>query len=307
MKKFIPIISFLLMVSTIYSASVGLIPAMVSFDFLPPGYTFDMHKKANEHILIPNDNEIPIRFKVTLQASKAPNSLLPGYENFPDVSWCKIVPDTVTVMPFDTGRVNLVISIPQDSIYLNQYWELGVLVQAEEQLEVESANVKFGIIPSVRGSYLISTLPNGVVNPTPKPTGIVPSAQFITVDDAIEGTELKFKIYNNDTTGHDYVIEPYEFPEFEWYDIRLAIQNTGENKPGKTKWLKVSKGFLFFKKNVVHIEPGEFAEWSVKVKLPNKPEIREAPGWDLVVKILPEGEKAHSGIFRIVIQKEIPK
>ncbi len=133
----------------------------------------------------------------------------------------------------------------------------------------------------------------------------MPSAAFITTDEAIAGKELTFKIFNNDTVPHDYVIEPYEFPHFEEYDIRLAIQNLGDNKPGDPKWLKVSHGFLFFKKNTVHIEPGESAEWTVSVKLPDKPEIREAPGWDLVVKILPEGKKEHSGLFRISIQKKL--
>ncbi len=304
MRK-IKIAAFVLGITAVsFAASVGLVPAIVSFDFLPPGYTFNMEKKAGTPILIPNDNDVPIVFRVSFEANKPAKSLLPGYENFPDVSWCKAVPETVTVAPHDTGRVNLIISIPNDRNLVNQYWELGVVVSTERALEMKSGGVQFGIFPSVRGSYLISTLPDENVNPKSKPTAIVPSARFISTEDAITGKELKFKIFNNDTVAHNYVIEPYEFPHFSKYDVRLAIQTLGDNKPGDVSWLKVSKGFLFFKKNTVQVPPGGSAEWSVRVKLPDTQEIREAPGWDLVVKILPEGKKEHSGIFRIVIQKD---
>lgn len=305
MSKISSMLLFMGMVGLVvtFAATVGIVPAIVSFDFLPPGYVFDMEKKAGTPILIPNDNDIPIRFKVSFEANKPPRSLLPGYENFPDISWCKAVPETVTVAPHDTGKVNLIIEIPNDSLLYNQYWELGVVVSPQKAMEMRAGGVQFGVFPSVRGSYLISTLPNPRINPVKKPTGIVPSAAFINTDEAIKGKSLKFKIFNNDTVPHDYVIEPYEFPHLEKYDVRLAIQNLGDNKPGDTKWLKVSQGFLFFKKNTVHVEPGQSAEWTVSVKLPDTPEVREAPGWDLVVKILPEGKKEHSGIFRIVIQK----
>ena len=304
MRSLITVVFIIFLSSLVFGASVGLVPALVSFDFIPPGYTFDMAKKTGTPILIPNQNDFPVKYTISFEANKAPGQLLPGYENFPDVSWCKAIPETITVMANDTGKVNLVFTIPKDAKYLNQSWELGVIVQAKKGIEAESGGVKFGIFPSVRGSYLISTLPDIKINPKDKPTGIVPMAKFISLDEAITGKELSFKIFNNDTTAHDYTIEPYEFPHFEWYDVRLAIQTTGDNEPGDIKWLKVSKGFLFFKKNVVHIEPGQSAEWTVQVKLPDKKEIREAKGFDFVVKILPEGKKAHSGIFRIVIQNK---
>ncbi len=133
---------------------------------------------------------------------------------------------------------------------------------------------------------------------------MVPSAEWLDIEKAIKGEEIFFEIYNNDTVAHDYKIEPYEFPHFELYEVRLSIQPTGDNEPGETRWLNVSKGFLFFKNNTVHIEPGQSAQWFAKVKLPDKKEIREAPGWDLVVKILPDGNEKHSGLFRIVIVKK---
>jgi len=289
-------------VSVVFGASVGVVPAIVSFDFLPPGYTFNMEKKAGTPILIPNDNDVPLVFQVSFEANKPPKSLLPGYENFPDISWCKAIPETVIVQPHDTGRVNLIIEIPNDPQLCNQYWELGVVVSTKRALEMKAGGVQFGIFPSVRGSYLISTLPKEGVNPKSKPTAVVPSAAFISTDEAIAGKKLTFKIFNNDTVPHNYVIEPYEFPHFPKYDVRLAIQNLGDNKPGDLGWISVSKGFLFFKKNTVRLNPGEFAEWTVSVKLPDKPEVRQAPGWDFVVKVLPEGKKEHSGIFRICVQ-----
>jgi len=303
MRNFITVAFIVFLASLVFGASVGMVPALVSFDFLPPGYTFDMQKKAGTPILIPNENDFPVKYTISFEANKSPDELLPGYENFPDVGWCKAIPESITVMANDTGKVNLVFTIPKDDKELNRSWELGVIVQAKQGLEMKTGGVSFGVFPSVRGSYLISTLPGAETNPKDKPTGIAPMAEFIKLDEAIAGKELSFKIYNNDTVGHDYTIEPYEFPNFDWFDVRLSIQTTGDNEPGKIDWLKVYKGFLFFKKNVIHIDANQSAEWSVNVNLPNKKEIRDAKGFDFVVKILPDGNKAHSGIFRIVIQK----
>jgi len=287
-----------------FPGSIEILPAIVSFDFVPPGFVFDMEKKAGVSIMIPNDNNVRLQYSIALSNAKNPGSLLPGYENFPDVSWCKIIPDTaIWVEANDTGRINLVFKIPEEPRYYNQYWELGVSVEAKQGLEVKSGGVSLGIIPSIMGSYLISTSAKEGINPIDKPTGIVPSAAWLKTDEAIKGKNLTFTIYNNDKIAHEYVIEPYTFPKFEWYDVRLAIQNLGDSKPGEDSWVKTAKGFLFFKSNKVRIESGKTAEWTVKVAIPNTKDVKEAPGWDLVVKVLPEGNKEHSGIFRIVIEK----
>ncbi len=302
MSRLQTILFVFLLCGVALGASVEILPAIVSFDFIPPGYDFDMRKKAGVPIYIPNNNDVSMEFSVSLTASKPPDALLPGYENFPDLSWCRVEPAKVKVEPGDTGEVNLIFRIPPDSGYYNQYWELGVVVQSSRVVSVSTPQVQFGILPSIRGSYLISTTPKPGINPKGRLTGIAPSAAWLTKDEAIKGKELTFTIYNNDTVAHDYVIEPYEFPKFKWYDIRLAIQLFEDHKAGDIKWLKVSKGFLFFKKNTVHVEPGGSAEWTVGIKLPDTEEVRSTPGWDFVVKILPEGKKAHSGIFRITVQ-----
>ena len=304
MKKLIVLIIFTLYLSLIWSASIEILPAIVSFDFIPPGYTFNMEAKSGTPILIPNNNDSKIQFSVSFSAKKSPHSLLPGYTNFPDVSWCRLEPDTaIWVEPHDTGRVNLIFTIPNKPEYYNQYWELGVVIAAKQGVQTKVGGVSMGIFPSVMGSYLISTLPNPKAQPVDKLTAVVPSAAFLKTDEAIKGKDLTFKIYNNDTVPHDYVIKPYEFPHFEWYDVRLAIQLLGDHKEGKLSWLKTSHGFLFFKKNTVHLEPGESADWTVSVKLPDKKEVKEAPGWDFVVQVLPENSKENSGIFRISIEK----
>ncbi len=305
MKNFIIPVILVLCSSFLFGASIEILPALVSFDFIPPGYTFNMEAKTGTPILVPNNNDAKLQFSVSFSAQKAPNSLLPGYTNFPDVSWCHIEPDTdIWVAAHDTGRVNLFFRIPDDPKYLNQYWELGVVVAGKQGIKTKSGGVSMGIIPSVMGSYLISTLPNPKAQPADRLTSIVPSAAFLKTDEAIKGKDLTFSIYNNDTVPHDYVIKPYEFPHFEWYDVRLSIQFLGEHKEGKLSWLKTSHGFLFFKKNTVHLEPGQSAQWTVSVKLPNNKEVKEAPGWDLVVKILPDNSKENSGIFRISIDND---
>lgn len=297
----------LLFVSLVFATSIEILPGIASFDFLPIGYSFDMKKTSGTMIAIPNHNDVPIQYQVLFSNNKEVGSLLPGYANFPDISWCKVIPDTpIWVQPHDTGWVNLVINIPNKPEYLNQYWELGVVVTPLQGMSMQVGGVQIGITPTVMGSFLISTMPAADVNPKGRKTGITPSAVNITTDDAIKGRRFTFTIFNNDSVAHEYHIVPYEFPIFPAHDVKLSIQVFTNHEIGDISCLKYKKGFLFFKKNIIRVEPGKSAQWTVDLKMPDKPEIKEKEGWDFVIQILPEGQKIDSGIFRITTHKKIP-
>ncbi len=296
MRKVIHVlVGFALAASVACAATVSLLPGIVSFDFLPPGVKFDMKAQTGIPLYLPNENEYPIVYKMSLEGGKSPEHLLPGYTNFPDFSWCRIEPESIVVQPNDTGEVNLYIDLPNDPKLCNRHWEIGVVAKSASGMTLSAGAVNFGIFPSVRGSVLISTKPDNTYNPTDVSAVVAPSAKFVPLSAALSGTDYVFTLFNNDTVAHEYTVESYKFPEEGPGGIRLSIQATGEHLSGKTDWIKPVDA------PKVTVPAKQSKVVKINIKIPDTPEVRAADGVDCVMQFLPEGNRANSAICRFIV------
>jgi hypothetical protein len=111
--------------------NVGVVPAEVRINGLPPGTTREFE------LVIRNNDAVPRVF--TLASSPPPN----GEEKeestpLPDVSWIEFSPDQIEVAPYDEATVTVTLAIPRDQNWTSQDWEtwLGVTAQSTDLLGV---------------------------------------------------------------------------------------------------------------------------------------------------------------------------
>jgi hypothetical protein len=112
--------------------NIGVVPAEVRIDGLPPGATREFE------LTIHNNDAVPRVF--TLASSPPPDGeQREKRTQLPDVRWIHFTPDQIEVAPHDEATVTVTLAVPRDQNWTGQRWEiwLGVTAQSSALLGVK--------------------------------------------------------------------------------------------------------------------------------------------------------------------------
>ena len=132
----------------------------------------------------------------------------PGYEEFPDASWCRLDKTELEVPAKGVGKANLFINVPDKPENYNRRWMLAVVCGQKPKEQVAGA-AGAGIRLATRVG--IETLPNANVDGTGNgAVALIPSV--LAYQDCVPGETFipVVKVRNNDKVDHQFTVQRLE-------------------------------------------------------------------------------------------------
>ncbi len=107
-------------------------PPLALFQDIPPGFEVDLKKVGQFSFRVANRSKNPQSYVLSIEAPPTDNrkSWEYGYEPIPDLSWCKMHKDEITVPGATTEKVSLTIQIPEKPENYNRKFLFYVRIQS---------------------------------------------------------------------------------------------------------------------------------------------------------------------------------
>lgn len=214
----------------------------------------------------------------TLKPSEVKKNWIKGYTEIPDPNWFYYEKDTISIPANSTGKTRMYLNIPDEEKYYNQCWMVYALVTTKT---AQGSMFKMAIKPN----YSIETVSKADISERPHGIlGLVPG--ILTIENR---QKALFKIYNNDTVKHEYVVGSY-IPKQSFSKQSITL-SSGYEWVKNTNWVTLSH-------TKVLINPGEIKEVEVKVEVPEKERALD-PGWESIIMV--EQDQGLPRFVRILI------
>ena len=309
MRKVVSILFFLgLTTRSLFSLGVGMEPVIIDIGGITPGTSYNLEADAGISINLLGDKASVLGYELKISS---PKSVFKGFLPLPDPEWIKLPRDTITVMPQDTGKLNMVISIPDSEGYYNQAWMFKVTAKAYPGgfgKETALKGTGMGIRLAVSSYYIIETAPKP--EPELPPDGVIavaPSKLYTTCKLGGE-VEKEITIFNNDTIPREFTLVSFIPPPADTlsYNFRIEPSEPRNFYPEDASWVvpKKRRFLLIFKKPPkIILAPGESVSYPVKIHLPDDKELL-SNNWEVLLFLVPKGEARLRRFVRVVITPE---
>ena len=274
-----------------------------------PGGTLTFVRAFDTDVRLPslfvvNVNESPMDYELKVVSSK----LLSGYFPVPDVEWVILGSTELTIDPYDTVEIPIMINVPDDSVNFNRAWSFDVQVT---QTPVKRERAGFAMLQlGAKSTWLLETksVSDYIPKPSDEPMAVSPGIWFVDFEGEEETKgEIPIEFRNDSDVEHTYYFEVYNTPDYgdsirgQKLDI-IPMFAYADNWITDKSWVYPKPGrFLFFKKQAkVTLAPGESGTHHIVVDIPE-----EALGenvYETVVFIKPENNVKLGRFIRFVIK-----
>lgn len=266
---------------------IGAEPAIISLQDIFPGEKYDIYEATGYQIIIPNAIGSRSLYRLNVNPPEQVKPLK-GFLPLPDTTWFRLKPDSLVVEPYDTGRVNFYIAIPEGEEYRNQAYQVEIHI-VRRAYEKERTGTTVGIVLGLNLEYFIETSPKP--NPSKPPDGVIgvaPSQFFIRNPSFGKDTTLEFRVYNGDTVEHEYSLSVYVPPPMDTLHIRLDLPASPAYE-----WIPAEKkaDWISLPKDKVKVKPGSSEVVKVVARFPDLGVPWESlmnRGWEGVVAVVPD-------------------
>ncbi|MBN2542417.1 hypothetical protein JXI42_06080 [bacterium] len=299
----------IILIGDVNAASIEAFPAMLCIQNLQPGSSFNLEEESNFAITIPNQSNTRYLYKVVL---KEVANILGGYQRLPN-DFIKFVPDSVIVEPWDTGRVNVIVTIPEGDEYYNKNYEAPIQIR---KFPVSKKGAPMGVSfqLNVTVDYFFETVNNRDVSNFQGEFEVIPNVALVT--DYVLGSDViqNITIFNNDNKKHTYTLNTYA-PEMQ--DTISIVRDILVSIPGhwiiEDNWVQPETKkflFLFDKGKNITVGPKDKKEYRIDINVPSDAKLPESvlmPGniyyvptfWESIIMV--ESDTGQKDFVRIKV------
>lgn len=295
MKKYIFLAILFLAVGTINLTAqseegrmgLAVAPGGLLIQNIIPGEVYDLQEVSGVTLNITNRDNLAHTYLLTAHkpSQVAARTWIKGYLEISQASWFWFEKEEVMVDANSTAKIKMYLKIPDEGKYYNQHWSVSLLVKAKPE-----PGQMLGL--AVAPNFQIET--EAKEEMVAKPDGSITfEPSLVRLEDVSLGSKIKtkVKIYNNDDKKHKYKISSQIFPEDP--AKRQITKSAGYSWIPNPKWIRLKK--------VVKIGPGESADLSFNVKVPQN-EKYYGKKWEAIIFVEPD--EGLPGFVRVQVETE---